>query len=57
MSARTTPWLEVNPRPATGNAMEATTTVPFELVVRTETGASRNDATPTNELGFWEAFS
>jgi hypothetical protein len=47
MSARTTPWLEVNPRPVTGYAMEATTTVPFELVVRTETGASRNDHSPS----------
>jgi hypothetical protein len=49
MSARTTPWLEVNPRPATGDAMEATTKGAFELVVRAETEASRNDATEPTE--------
>ena len=37
--------------------MEATTKGAFELVVRAETEASRNDASEaTHELGFWEAF-
>ena len=37
--------------------MEATTKGAFELVVRAETEASRNDAMePTHGLGFWEAF-